>query len=157
MPYKNATRSREYKRQWYLNNRDSILKRAKDSHHNNPLPKRQYSKECRENNSLKIRSRYGRKKMEDNEQVLKRRDRSKEEVILSKGGKCEICGFKYNGENAACFDFHHINPKEKKYNPSTALRLSKERRDEELSKCLLVCANCHRLIHAKRNDKQKTK
>lgn len=38
-------------------------------------------------------------------------------------------------------------------NPSTALRLSKERRDEELSKCLLVCANCHRLIHNSRHDK----
>ena len=48
MPYKDAIRSREYKRQWYLNNRDNVLKRAKDSYHNNPLPKRQYSKEYRE-------------------------------------------------------------------------------------------------------------
>lgn len=157
MLYKDAIRSRGYKRQWYLDNRDNILKRAKNSYHNNPLPKRQYSKEYRENNPLNIRSKYGREKMGDIKQVLKRRDKSKEEAILSKGGKCEICGFKYNGENAACFDFHHINPKEKQYNPSTALRLSKEERDEELSKCLLVCANCHRLIHAKRNDKQKTK
>ena len=76
MPYKDAIRSREYKRQWYLNNRDNVLKRAKDSYHNNPIPKRQYSKEYRENNSLKVRSRYEGKKMGDIEQVLKRRDRS---------------------------------------------------------------------------------
>lgn len=84
MPYKDAIRNREYKRQWYLYNRDNVLKRAKDSYHSNPIPKRQYSKEYRENNSLKVRSRYERKKMRDIEQVLKRRDRSKEEVILSK-------------------------------------------------------------------------
>ena len=88
--------------------------------------------------------------------VKRRRDKSKREVILSKGGKCEICGFKYNGDNLVCFDFHHINPKDKKYDPSTALRFSNEERDRELSKCLLVCANCHRLIHYKTrlvNDK----
>lgn len=157
MPYKDAIRSRKYKRQWYLNNRDNVLKRAKDSYHNNSSLKRQHSKECEENNSLKVKSKYKKENIKDIKQVLKRRDKSKKEVILSKGGECEICGFKYNGENAVCFDFHHINPKEKKYNPSTALRLSKEERDEELSKCLLVCANCHRLIHARRNDKQKTK
>ena len=32
MPYKDAARSREYNRQWYLNNRGNILKRAKKTH-----------------------------------------------------------------------------------------------------------------------------
>ena len=63
------------------------------------------------------------------------------------GSKCEICGFEYNGENAACFDFHHLDPNEKDYEPSTAIRLSREKAIAELSKCQLVCANCHRLIH----------
>jgi predicted HNH restriction endonuclease len=153
MPYKDTLKNKECKRQWYLNNRDRILREARDSYCNNAALKREKSKKYREKNPLKSKDRYERKKLEDIEQVLKRRDRNKEEAILSKGGKCEMCGFEYNGENAACFDFHHTDPNEKRYNPSTALRLSKERRDEELSKCLLVCANCHRLIHAKRNDK----
>ncbi len=147
MPYKDALKDKECKRQWYLDNRDRI------SYQNNAVLKRKQSKEYREKNILRIKDRYEKKKLEDIEQVLTRRDKNKEEAILSKGGKCEICGFEYDGKNAACFDFHHINPNEKIYNPSTALRLSKEKRDMELSKCLLICANCHRLIHAKRNDK----
>ena len=83
--------------------------------------------------------------------------KNKEEAVLSKGGKYGIGGFEYNDKNAACFDFHHINPDGKKYNPSTALRPSKENRDKELSKCLLVCANCHRLIHNSRDVKQETR
>lgn len=153
MPYKDSLKDKECKRQWYLNNRDKILKNAKESYQNNAVLKRKKSKEYRERNILRIKDRYEKKKSEDVEQVLVRRDKNKEDAILSRGGKCEICGFKYNGENAPCFDFHHIDPNDKIYNPSTALRLSKEKRDNELSKCLLVCANCHRLIHAKRNDK----
>lgn len=153
MPYKDALKDKECKRQWYLDNRDRVLKEAKISYQNNAVLKRKQSKEYREKNILRIRDRYEKKKLEDIEQVLTRRDKNKEEAILSKGGKCEICGFEYDGKNAACFDFHHVNPDEKAYNPSTALRLSKEKRDMELSKCLLICANCHRLIHAKRNDK----
>lgn len=153
MPYKDALKDKEYKRQWYLDNKDRVLKEAKISYQNNAVLKRKQSKEYREKNILRIKDRYEKKKLEDIEQVLTRRDKNKEEAILSKGGKCEICGFEYDGKNAACFDFHHINPNEKIYNPSTALRLSKEKRDMELSKCLLICANCHRLIHAKRNDK----
>lgn len=141
MPYKDALKNKECKRQWYLDNRDRVLKEAKISYQNNAVLKRKQSKEYRKNNILKIKDRYEKKKLEDIEQVLTRRDKNKEEAILS------------NGKNAACFDFHHINPNEKIYNPSTALRLSKEKRDMELSKCLLICANCHRLIHAKRNDK----
>lgn len=153
MPYKDTLKDKEYKRQWYLNNRDRLLKEAKISYQNNAVLKREQSKEYREKNILKIKDRYEKMKQKDIKQVLTRRDNNKKEAILLRGGKCEICGFEYNGKNAACFDFHHINPNEKIYNPSTALRLSKEKRDMELSKCLLICANCHRLIHAKRNQK----
>ena len=153
MPYKDDSKNKEYKRQWYLNNRDRILKEAKTSYHDNPIPKIEQVRKYRRDNPLKAKEYYSNNKSKNIESVLNRRDRNKEEAILSKGGKCEICGFEYNGKNAACFDFHHINPDEKKYNPSTALRLSKENRNKELSKCLLVCANCHRLIHNSRDVK----
>lgn len=110
------------------------------------------NKRIKEHKEKNIKGNYKENSIK-HEYPLVRRDRSKKEAIISKGGKCEICGYKYDGENAICFDFHHINPKEKRYNPSTALRLSKEERDIELSKCLLVCANCHRLIHAKKNQR----
>lgn len=73
--------------------------------------------------------------------------RNKEKYLR---GKCSICGIEYNGENGAIFDFHHINPEEKEYRPSTLSSIADwERVKKELDKCILVCSNCHRLIHKK--------
>lgn len=60
------------------------------------------------------------------------------------GGKCCICEY---SKCIAALEFHHINPniKESKIIGST-LSLAKQR--EEAKKCILVCANCHREIHA---------
>lgn len=60
-------------------------------------------------------------------------------------GKCEICGF----DHVHCLDFHHVNPEEKKANICDMHKngWSEERMLEELNKCILVCANCHRQIH----------
>jgi hypothetical protein len=70
----------------------------------------------------------------------------KKEMVDYKGGECQCCG--YN----ACLhalDFHHINPKTKKF---TIGKISKRKITqeiaEELDKCILVCSNCHREIHA---------
>lgn len=109
-----------------MRNKEKILAKSKEIYHNNPTLKKENSKRYRENNPEKIKERYNKKKFEDIEQVLIRRDKNKEDAILSKGGKCEICGFTYNGNNSACFDFHHLNPNNKKYNPSDTLRLSKK-------------------------------
>ncbi len=105
MPYKDALKDKECKRQWYLDNRDRVLKEAKISYQNNAVLKRKQSKEYREKNILRIRDRYEKKKLEDIEQVLTRRDKNKEEAILSKGGKCEICGFE-------CYVDKFMNPDE---------------------------------------------
>lgn len=63
-----------------------------------------------------------------------------------KGNKCQCCG--YNN----CLDaleFHHLNPNEKDFNISDRdLTYDWEKIKNELDKCILVCANCHREIHA---------
>jgi len=58
---------------------------------------------------------------------------------------CAICG--YNGCNAA-LEFHHVNQKDKKFNLSMNCK-GKSNKDisEEVNKCVLLCANCHREIH----------
>ena len=65
------------------------------------------------------------------------------------GGKCSICGYEFNGQNSDVFSFHHINPEKKKYEICIS-----ELRDrlattvlKELNKCVLLCENCHRLVH----------
>lgn len=73
----------------------------------------------------------------------------KEKLILLKGGKCQKCGVKYNGENSAIFDFHHIDKSSKKFilNTKTLICYSWEKIVNESEKCELLCSNCHRLHH----------
>ena len=62
------------------------------------------------------------------------------------GTSCTICGY---NKNYAALDFHHINPEEKEYNPAQLVNNSYNLDDifNELDKCQLVCANCHRELH----------
>lgn len=67
-----------------------------------------------------------------------------------KGSKCEICGYNKCSE---ALDFHHKNPKEKDFSLSDRnLILDWQEIKKELDKCSLICANCHREIHAKGDD-----
>lgn len=69
------------------------------------------------------------------------RQRLKDELIRHAGGSCTQCG--YNKCNSA-LDFHHVG--EKRFRVSMAP--SRKAAFEEIKKCILVCANCHREIHA---------
>ena len=44
------------------------------------------------------------------------------------------------------FDFHHVNPMEKDFSISDRMT-SFEAIREELGKCVLLCARCHREVH----------
>ena len=78
--------------------------------------------------------------------VAKRRKRLKELVVEYKGGKCVICGY---NRCIGALDLHHINEATKEFGLSTrGLTRSWEKLKAEADKCILVCANCHREIHA---------
>ena len=72
--------------------------------------------------------------------------RRKSNLIKVFGGKCCLCGFNAYQE---ALEFHHVDPEEKEFGitTDTATR-SLEKQLQELKKCILVCANCHRGIHA---------
>lgn len=59
--------------------------------------------------------------------------------------KCCICGFDKFQE---ALEFHHINPEEKEISLSANKMVSLERQINEAKKCILVCSNCHKGIHA---------
>ena len=62
-----------------------------------------------------------------------------------KGNKCEICGY---SKEPKILEFHH--QKDKKYRLSDASRNNTiDKLREEIKKCVLVCPNCHSIIHLK--------
>ena len=74
------------------------------------------------------------------------RRRRKENLVRVCGNKCSICG--YNKLKSA-LEFHHIDPTQKSYGVGANGNCHDLEKDLlEIKKCLLVCANCHREIHA---------
>ena len=72
--------------------------------------------------------------------------RRKLKLIDLKGGKCEICGY---NKNIAALEFHHIDSSQKNFSLDIR-KLSNSKWDgliKEVSKCMLLCSNCHREIH----------
>lgn len=67
-------------------------------------------------------------------------------AIEHKGGKCQLCGYSYCAE---ALEFHHPDPRQKGFGISQkGYTRSWEKVKKEVEKCVLICANCHREIHA---------
>jgi len=68
-------------------------------------------------------------------------------VILRtlKSNGCAICGYR---KHIDILEFHHVNPKLKKYNVRKST-IARNNLVEELAKCLLLCPNCHKEVHLK--------
>ena len=66
-------------------------------------------------------------------------------AIEQLGGKCENCG----EDCPPCLDFHHIDPSKKKDCIGTLIGgcYNQERIDAEVAKCVLLCRNCHAILH----------
>lgn len=66
--------------------------------------------------------------------------------------KCEKCG----ENDGSCLDFHHVDP-DKKLDVVSKLRMFKAKLKEELKKCIVLCSNCHRKLHAKEKQNNQNK
>lgn len=78
--------------------------------------------------------------------VSKRRKLLKAKVVQYKGGKCIHCSY---SNCVDALDLHHVDASTKEFGISSGgLTRSWEKIRLEADKCILVCANCHREIHA---------
>lgn len=68
----------------------------------------------------------------------------KVKAIEYKGGKCADCNTEYPRE---VYDFHHLDPSEKDVDWGRLRLRSWDSIVKELDKCVLLCANCHRIRH----------
>lgn len=78
--------------------------------------------------------------------VSARRKRLRQMAREYKGDQCVLCG--YNKCKDA-LDFHHLDESQKEFGLSErGMTRSWEKIKQEVDKCVLICANCHREIHA---------
>lgn len=81
------------------------------------------------------------------ENVIRWRTSTKQRMIDSMGGCCQICGY---SKSLNALEFHHIDPTLKDFgiggqrsNPKSWVKMI-----SELKKCILLCSNCHKEFHS---------
>ena len=65
-----------------------------------------------------------------------------------KGKSCSLCGYNKHYE---ILQFHHKEPSEKSFE-ITLHKIAKKTQEEikkEMNKCILICPNCHFLLHSR--------
>ena len=107
------------------------------------MPNKEIKKDCKYHGEtdfiLEGRGSYRCKKCRS-ENVVEWRRKMKQRLVEYFGGSCKICGYdKYIG----ALQFHHINPKDKKFGIAIGIVKGFEKTKKEAEKCILVCANCH--------------
>jgi hypothetical protein len=101
--------------------------------------KLEYMRGWREKNKVKVNA-------DKLLQTRKKRLENKLKAIEFLGGRCNSCGQVFD---IWVYDFHHLNPEDKLCDPGSLMHLSWKSVQEEVKKCILLCANCHRTVHYK--------
>lgn len=68
------------------------------------------------------------------------------------GRKCMVCSFE---SEHPIYDLHHHDQEGKEYHISRIIHHSWDKIESELRKCILVCSNCHRIIHHIERERRK--
>ena len=75
-----------------------------------------------------------------------------------KRNQCKYCGLKVDQTNSVSFHWAHIDPTTKSFtisnlvNDSRCFKTAKSKMDEEIAKCELKCAACHKKETDQRRD-----
>lgn len=82
------------------------------------------------------------------EQTLERQRAFKRLCVEYKGGKCSKCGY---NKCLGVLQFHHLDPSKKDFGIAKIRKFSINKLDQlveqELDKCVILCANCHAEEH----------
>ena len=84
----------------------------------------------------------------ERDRIKNRNKRDEKKRLLAEhfGDMCVDCGQSFP---ICCYDYHHKNPEEKKFELGTRLWLSLDELIKEGDKCVMLCSNCHRIRHHK--------
>lgn len=99
-------------------------------------------KECQKSYKIKY---YNHNRQSHYDRNNKTKEMLKLFITEIKQSGCTIC----KETCIPCLEFHHLDPKEKDKDVSSLYLFgSKKRLKEEIDKCVLLCACCHRKVHA---------
>jgi len=125
--------SKEVRKRYYQNNREKILAKEKARYLENPTKFLEYQKEYRKDNREWITEKNKAKRKE------------KQQILVELLGNC--CSNCKNTFPLCVYDFHHVDPTTKLFTIGEHMGKALKTLKEEASKCILLCANCHRMIH----------
>lgn len=156
MPFKDKGARREYMRkymrEYYKKNKEDMTKSTKAWVDNNRERWREYQREYNREHpwdpekKKAADARY----RERNREEINRRQREYRAHIKAVLGRyktikgCCVCGYR---KSSWALDFHHTGD-DKEYTVARMKGLGIGKIKEELSKCVVVCSNCHRELHA---------
>ena len=101
---------------------------------------------CRDCNSKISKAWYDKNKRQ---KIFATRTRKQETALWLREFKSNLCCIRCGESRPACLDFHHKNPKEKDKPVSQMVNagMSRAKMIQEIEKCDVLCANCHRVLH----------
>lgn len=111
-----------------------------------------YCKECANENARKNHAARDKSYKDSRRDRLRERAREAKSFVVEYvfGGRCYDCGESFPD---CVFDFHHEG--EKEANPSQLIsRHNISSALDELEKCVMLCANCHRMRHFHNKDEE---
>lgn len=141
--------------------RDLKNKWRRENRKNNPGLVRQKSREYVQNSekAQETAARCMKRWRDENQEKIKEYEFKRRKEVRPKrrriliemlGDRCSNC---LNSFPDVVYDFHHINPKLKSFNIGHRIMQSWKLVQEEAKKCVLLCANCHRILHYRTGEK----
>lgn len=132
-----SVKEKEYRKNYYENNKDKIKQNIKNWFNKNPTYKQLRDKKYIEENKEQVQEYWRNQKRKNN---LKKKQ-------YIDDYKKQNCCIKCNEDRYYVLDFHHKDPSEKSFNLGNATKYGMKTIKNEIKKCILLCRNCHSEFH----------
>lgn len=85
---------------------------------------------------------------------LRAKHRAKKKIYIRKYLETHPCEHCWETK-PVCLEFHHIDPSTKSFELAYSISQDKsiKKIDEEIAKCMVLCANCHKVVTAKERNR----
>lgn len=131
-----------YSREYYEKKKENIKKWKKEYYQTH---KEEYN--ARERRYSKLNPQRRKLKRKRKHELLKKKFKEWRETNPSSKVCCQ-CG----EDNILALQFHHIDKNQKKFGIREAINKNRSWKtiQEEIKKCIVLCANCHQILHSTR-------